>query len=209
MVFKSNIAKISIKLYLACTITLINGESNAQTGLIPEVSMKNTITDAAFYSEDCAVILEDNQEGILEYKSLPLFSYTPPSAKKIIKEGALLEGKGHIYIAGDQRFLVLNLRIHSVRARDSYGDISHDAIMNMVFEDQSILSVNNIERDRGTVDKESGHTDYQAVFPLTKSAVKELQKKFIYQIGLNWEEGYELYELTNIDLIKNQLNCLK
>ena len=70
------------------------------------------------------------------------------------------------------------------------------------------MYLENIERDRGKVKRNDKYTLYEGTFSITKSNASLLKKHSIDKISVLWEEGLEEYEVMNIDLVKNQLNCL-
>ncbi len=144
----------------------------------------------------------------IEFQERTLFVFTHPQIKKWMTDKHLLECKGSIYKVRDNVFLILNFKINSENAKSSYGDLEQGAKIKLQFDKKNYLYLENIERDKGKVNRTEKHTLYQGSFPISKAKIKELKKNDIFKLGVIWEEGYEEYEVINIDLIKNQLNCL-
>lgn len=160
---------------------------------------------------DCIYKTNDISKGthIIEFEPKPIFVYTHPQVRKLLKGRHLMEADAHIYKAGDNLFLVLDMKLNSENARLTYGDLDQGARLKLTFTNNEFVYLDNIERDRGVVDRNRKTTTYQGVFPVSRSKLKDLRKHNIVTAGLFWEEGYEEYEVINVDLIKNQLNCIK
>ena len=101
-----------------------------------------------------------------------------------------------------QTFWKISFLCHEVQSKNG-GSLSTS------FQLCFYLYLENIERDKGKIEKRIRKTFYQGVYPIPKSKLKQLKKHFIYKMGVMWEEGYEEYDIINIDLIKNQINCLE
>ncbi|MBT8190069.1 MAG: hypothetical protein KJO29_06540 [Bacteroidia bacterium] len=194
-------------LYIFCSLPLL---SISQNGIIRFEAGSHQIEQDANQYVDCKYKTNAISKGthVVEFESKPLFVYTHPQVRKLLKGDHLMETEAHIYKAGDNIFLVLDIIINSENARMTYGDLDQGARLKIGFVNSQNLYLENIERDRGLVDRNRKTTSYQGVFRISKSKFKDLRKSNILTMGLFWEEGYEEYEIINVDLIKNQLNCL-
>ncbi|NNE26193.1 MAG: hypothetical protein HKN09_05070 [Saprospiraceae bacterium] len=161
------------------------------------------------HSPDCAFKLLKSNLPSVEMEPRTLFYYTHPKLKSILKDEQLMEGQAHLYKVEENIFLVLDFYINSLNAKKSYGDLDAQSQIKISFDNEEYIYLENIERDRGRVDRRGGKTEYQGVYPIPKSKLKQLRKHFIYKMGVMWEEGYEVYNVINIDLIKNQISCLE
>ena len=158
---------------------------------------------------DCVYKLIKSKLQSVEMESRNLFYYTHPKLKKVLKDKQLMEGKGHLYKVEENIFLVLSFEINSMNAKKSYGDLDAQSQIKITFDNNDYIYLNNIERDKGKTDKRMRKTFYQGVYPIPKAKLKQLRKHFIYKLGVMWEEGYEEYDIINIDLIQNQIKCLE
>lgn len=161
---------------------------------------------------DCAVTRKEVDKQlnipIVEFQARALFMHTHPKFQKWIKNKFLMECSANVYHADKASFLQLHFKINSENAKHSYGKLEQGAKIKIMFSDGEYIYMENIERDRGTMKRSKKTTTYQGIFPIDKSDKKELKKREIEKIGIIWEEGYQEYEVQNVDLIKNQLNCL-
>lgn len=156
---------------------------------------------------DCD-IASDNA-GSLTFVKKDLFVFTHPKIRKVMPEDNLIEAQGNIMKVKENTFLILTIKINSSNARSSYGDLNQGAQLKCMFKGKNnYIYLENLERDKGKINKEDEYTIYQGVFPISKSKQKDLKKNDLFKVGIVWEEGYEEYEIFNIDLIRNQLNCL-
>ena len=161
------------------------------------------------HSPDCVYKLLKSNLPSVEMEAQTMFFYTHPKLKPILKDDHLMEGLANLYKVENDLFLVLNFRINSLNAKKSYGDLDKQSKIKITFENGEYIYLENIERDKGKVEKREGRTSYHGVYPIPKAQTKQLKKHFIYKMGVMWEEGYEEYDIINIDLIKNQIKCLE
>jgi hypothetical protein len=171
------------------------------------------LSDDTFKSSDCIFIDNSSQKDaeliVTEFESRPLFVYTHPKLRRWMTDKFLMEASARLYRANDNVFLRLQIRINSENARGSYGDLEQGQKIKLIFNNGEHLYLENIERDKGKVNKAEKLTLYEGIYPLSKQNIKDLKKRDVYRLGIIWEEGYEEYEIHNIDLIKNQLSCLE
>ena len=120
----------------------------------------------------------------------------------------LVESDAHIYKADKSIFLIINFKINSENARATYGRLDFGAKMKCFLSNGEYIYLENVERDKGKVNRNRDYTIYQGVFALDNYKTKTLRKSGILKIGLIWEEGYQEYNIQNHSLIQNQLNCL-
>ncbi len=142
------------------------------------------------------------------FKAKPLFVYTHPQVKKYMKHQYLMETKAYTEKINDNYFVILNYKINSDRAKTNYGNLEKDGKIKVVLINGDNIYLQNIARDRGKVRKSKKNTSYTGTYALDKEDIKALKKTAISTITVLWEEGVEEYEIQNIDLIMNQLNCL-
>ena len=158
---------------------------------------------------DCQHALKDIQ-GIenIEFEKRVLFVHTIKAFQKINKEKYLLEAYAQILKAGKQEFLLMEFVINSQNAKQTYGKLAFDSKIKLTFLNDDYTYLQNIEQDKGKLNRKEQQTIYKAVYPIDKSKTKLLRKNYIKKIGVIWEEGFQEYNVINIDLISNQLTCL-
>ncbi len=188
---------------------------NAQDA-IPWFDIYNPeINSDAFQSRsgDCIIVKEGYDESlktnVKELESKQWFMHTLPEFKKWMGSKYLVEGSAHIYKADKAIYLITDFKINSENAKDTYGRLDFRAKMKCFLSNGEFIYLENIERDKGKVNRNRDFTLYQGVFALENYKVKALKKHRIVRIGLIWEEGYQEYNIQNSGLIQNQLECLE
>ncbi len=172
-----------------------------------------TPEEDAYIDFDCSTRQSSNKaiSGLetTEFEQGLFFTHTPPNVRKWLGNKSLIEARAHVVKVGKNTFLVLHFVINSEKAKSSYGDLEKGAMAKVFLEDDTELILYNLDRDKGQVRRQSKETVYEGTYNLDKFEVKELKKKDIYKISIVWEEGIESYNVFNINLIRNQLQCLE
>ena len=161
-------------------------------------------------TEDCKILKTKESEGlsILEYQSKALFFHTNSNFKKWSDKKYLMKAYAHIYKVNKNQFVIVDIIINSTNAKRTYGDLEKFAKMKFYLSNGEYIYLENLEKNKGKLNRSAENTEYRMVMALDKSDKKLLQKNYLVKIGVMWEEAYQEYEVLNIDLIKNQLNCL-
>lgn len=164
----------------------------------------------ALETVDCTWRLGDsaNNATIIEFVSLPFFNHSSSNFKKWSNKEYLINCFANLTQIDGSNFLILKLVINSTTAKRTYGDLEKGARMKLFFSNGDFIYLENIEKDRGRLFRAEEHTRYTCVMAIDKSDRKTLLKNPVYKLGIMWEEAYQEYEIQNIDLIMNQLNCL-
>ncbi len=142
------------------------------------------------------------------FESKPLFVYTHPQVKKYMRHQYLMETRAHTEKINENYFVILDYKINSERAKSNYGNLEKDGKIKVNLINGEHIYLMNIARDRGKVRKSKKSTSYTGTYTLDKDDIKALKKTSISTITVLWEEGVEEYEIQNIDLLKNQMNCI-
>jgi len=170
------------------------------------------LKESTFNTADCVPSNESNTnskgENIIEFEPRPFFVYTHPQVRRWMKDKFMMETSANIYQNGENTFLLLHIHINSGNARSSYGDLEKGQKIKLFFSKGDHIYLQNIERNKGAVNRSTDQTLYEGIYLLSKQNLKDLKKRNLNKIGILWEEGYEEYDIQNIDLIKNQISCL-
>lgn len=162
-------------------------------------------SDEAWEKADC--IFSNEDRNILESRAF--FNYTTPTFREQSGKQNLIEADASVVREDRKIFLELQIRIHSINARRSFGKIKAGERMKVYLINGQYFYTENSEKDKGRVSRDEGISYYRIKLALEKDDIKSLKKHFVDKIGIMWEKGYQEYEIHNIDLIKNQLNCIK
>lgn len=172
---------------------------------IKQLAEDNTSSDCALKSSGF-----NSKTGFNEiiFEDKPFFVYTHPQVKKYMKHQYLMETEAHTEKINDNYFVIMNYKLNSDRAKTNYGNLEKDGRIKVALLNGDNIYLKNIARDRGKVRKSKKSTRYTGTYALDKEDIKALKKTSISTITVLWEEGVEEYQIQNINLIKNQLNCI-
>lgn len=161
---------------------------------------------------DCQTLKDGFQSdlsmNVTEFVGRPFFTYTHPQVRKYLKGQALMECTAKVQRVSENHFVIIEYKINSTRAKTNYGNLEKNVKIKVNLMNNDHIYLKSIERDRGKVKKNLKRTTYTGTYAIAKSDVDLLKKHSIDKVTVLWEEGVEEYEVVNVDLIKNQLNCL-
>jgi len=172
------------------------------------------MAENAFQSKSGDCIVEKDgfdkalNTNVKKLKSRQWFMHTLPEFKKWMGSKYLVESSAHVYKADKSTFLIVDFKINSENARETYGRLDFRAKMKCVLSNGESIYLENIERDKGRVNRNRDFTLYQGVFAIENYKIKTLKKHQIVRIGLIWEEGYQEYNIQNSSLVQYQLACI-
>lgn len=135
------------------------------------------------------------------------FGQTKKNQVNKISDKEFLTSETSIVEMGGIYYLVLNIKIASKTAQRSYGIIQKGSPFIIHLIDETEMYIYTNLGSSGKFDPYSGYTKYQCIYQLTKGDVKNLKNLEIKDVGIMWSSGYELYDVYEIDLLMNQLNC--
>ena len=124
--------------------------------------------------------------------------------------------RGRPMISGDIRaerihrgvFLRFDFTLHIPAARRSFGGLPNHTPIRIELLTGEIVNLNNVEANTGTFDDRTNTVFFTALTPLSLSQEKLLRSTEATKIRVGWTTGHEDYEIYNITLIRDQLDCL-
>lgn len=161
-------------------------------------------------SMDChyeKLVLSNGNQAV-QFKSMPLLIYAPEEFKQWSDGQYLLETEAYIYQTNKQVFLVFAFQFNTINAKKTYGSIDQKAQFKVYWQNGESVYLKNIEKDKGRISREKNTSYYQGVILLDRQDLRDLSKNNIVKLGVEWQNGYQEYEVYNQSLVKNQLNCL-
>lgn len=171
-----------------------------------------TIEKMSSLFSDCYVEKEELNKAlgkeIIEFDQAPFFVYNHPQIRKYKLDEFLIESEAYVSKVGDNHFLIIKYIINSEKAKSNYGNLEQGGKIKVTLINSDHLYLENIERDRGKVKHKANKTVYTGTYAIDNEDLKKLKKTSIDKITVLWEEGVEDYYIQNIDLVKQQLNCL-
>ena len=172
---------------------------------------RNTYLDPAQPACKIAYIERDKKGKIkrIETEREPLFGYTHPKLKSYFKEKDFLTCEAQVIMLNNKSYLWLHFTLASKDAIKNYGFIEKNSPIKIQLLDSDIIYVGNTQTANGRLEPYTGYTKYELTIPLDKTNLKHLEKAEIDKIGIMWSSGFEQYEIYNVDLVMNQINCVK
>lgn len=137
------------------------------------------------------------------------FSFTQEKLKPYFKQDNFLTCESQISKVGKSYYVTLTFILKSKDASKTYGSLKENDEMRITFIDGDEIFGANIINSMGEIEPYSGYTKFYGVYEFDKESIDKLSKKLIDNIGVFWSSGFEQYEIYNIDLLLNQIDCLK
>ncbi|HMQ08254.1 MAG TPA: hypothetical protein PKC30_13205 [Saprospiraceae bacterium] len=160
----------------------------------------------------CKIVYNDHDDVLGQHRketqSMQWFALTHPMMRPILKEKDYLNSKAAIVSIGKNTFLSVNIVIGSKDANKAYGIIEKGSEMRIALVNGRNIILKSENRADSKVFPLQNQVAYNIVYKLKKDDIKSLLGKEIDKVGMMWSSGYEDYEVFNVDLIMNQLNCL-
>ncbi len=160
----------------------------------------------------CRIIFNDYDETLSAHRketaSLHWFALTHPMMRPVLKEKDYLTGKVAVLSIGKDHFLSLNINIGSKDADKAYGYVEKGSEMRISLINGRNILLKSSNRADGKVFTLQNQVNYNIVYKLKKDEIKGLIGKEVDKIGIMWSSGFEEYEVFQVDLLMNHLNCL-
>lgn len=137
-----------------------------------------------------------------------LFRYTNPVLI------TYLQGKVHVICeaalvsTGANTSLLLTFTINDPNARKAFGRLDKNSIAALKFIDGSNFTLQNAGADDGVYNSETGATIYRAQYPLDADLLKKIRRMELDKLRIAWSNGYDDYEVQQVDLLMRQAECL-
>ncbi len=137
------------------------------------------------------------------------FGYTHPKLKPYFKDKHFLVCEASLVQISNKNYLNLYVTIASKDAIKNYGYIEKNSQLKIELISGELIYLPNIQNAMGELESYTGNTKYLVTLPIDKSTMKQLSKSEVDKIGIMWSSGYEQYEILHVDLLMNQIDCLK
>jgi len=76
------------------------------------------------------------------------------------------------------------------------------------FMDGSSFILQNTISSEGNYNPETGATIYRAIYPLSPDVLKKIRRSELDKLRVGWNNGYDEYDVQQVDLLMRQANCL-
>jgi len=178
--------------------------------------IEDKLSETAILSDnldDCKLAFNGIDPNTLQKKIATAYeniiTYTHPKLEEYYKEQSFLSGEVSLVQLGKNKYLTLDIIIRSKDAIRNYGMIQVGSPMKIELIDGESAYLFAQANATGTLIPYTSNIKYQVLYLLEKSEYKRLAKMEINNLGIMWSSGYEKYDIYNIDVIMNQINCLE
>lgn len=157
-------------------------------------------------------LMKDEMNGksrVIQTENALLFDYTPEKLKTYFKTNNLLKTNASIRKEGKDFFLHLQISIMSKDAAKNYGFIAEGSLMKIFLVNGRNIALHSGVKSSTRIENYTGNTIYDVFYPINKDALNNLIKFPLDTLGIMWSSGFEKYEIYQVDILMNQLNCLK
>ncbi len=153
---------------------------------------------------------EFSGESRTELRRELLWTFTNDFMRNFLKEKPHILGEAHLSAtSGGLRFLNLTVTINDNNAKKGFGGLARGAQLTLKFIDGSTVLLRNARADDGVADDDLGFTVFSGIFPIEdRGILAQIKKKELDRVRLAWANGFEDYEIFNVDLLMRQAECL-
>jgi len=154
--------------------------------------------------------LRDEATGLRRIELSPgvLFSHTDQDLRPYFKDKELITCRARLSSAGPYTQLILEFHIASLNAQSNFGGLPEGSLLRFKLLDGEFVSLYNLRADRGRIDPYSGHMVFVGRYALDRTEARKLRKTGLDKVRVMWTTGFEDYEVTDVDFLIHQINCL-
>lgn len=205
--FEEKIATLAAKMKitdLPHAIVLSASENN------DDKKMANTTIKNKF-NQPCQLVknIKENKNSYIELRDEALFQFTPSKLKNYFKEKELMKTSVALIEKNGQKLLKLIIRILSKDAAKNYGFIDNGNMMKVHFISGKSAIINSIESSTSTTEPYTGNIIMEVRYNIPNEDAHLFQNVALDQVGIMWSSGFEMYDIYEVDVIMNQMDCLK
>ncbi len=143
-----------------------------------------------------------------EMQRTELFRHTNQALRKIYTDKAHTIGEASLLSIGLNAALRLNLRVNDPNVRRTQGSLQKGGVAILRFVDGSTVTLYNQRADDGEIVPEGQAVNFEAQFPLDRTLLKKIRNTELDKIRLAWTNGYEDYDVQQVDVLMRQAKCL-
>lgn len=185
--------------------------SNIKVKQVQTQDTKSSLNSKTKLDPNCSIAFDRkvNKQRQLATEYSYFFEYTPDKLKSYFKDKELMHVDVNVEKNGKQSYLVLTVRIISKDAAKNYGMIQKENMLKATFISGKSTVLNASDDVRSTIETYSGHSVYSIKYLMEKEDIDLFTKLPLDTVGIMWSSGFETYDIYNVDVIMNQLKCIK
>ncbi len=138
----------------------------------------------------------------------PFFSYTAPEMRKYMKGSDYLNCYAGLTRVGNTKLLNITYQINSKLGQKDYGYIEDESSLIIRLIDGSMITLKAKKQDEGLVDAINNKTTFKNSYLISAKDEKELRKYEVSFVRMVWSNGYEDYEVYELDFLIDMFDCL-
>lgn len=144
-------------------------------------------------------------------KSRNLFSFVDEGYEAIMKGNGYLVCNGFLseINSGKEVLLVLDFEVKSTTGKEEFGGFNKGGKLDLMMIDGSIINLKNTQSDYGKVNVGKSNTIFRGYYKIDKSNLKALMVQEVSLARVYWKDGFEDYEIYELDFFREQIQCLK
>ena len=175
----------------------------------PTPPLKKLVTPTAI--PNCNILRDEKiqKTRFLETGQTVLLTYTPEKLKSYFKLKDLMQISSSVYKEGKHYFLKLYIKIISKDAAKNYGIIQRSNLLKISLISGKTIHSNALADAMPSIENYTGHTYYQVLYPLTTDDIGALEKIPLDTLGMMWSSGFESYDIYDVDVLMQQINCIR
>ncbi|MBT8220531.1 MAG: hypothetical protein KJP00_11935 [Bacteroidia bacterium] len=145
----------------------------------------------------------------IELQPEPFFFHTEPELRQYMKGQEYIECvAGLATSTGGLTTLNLEITIRSQNAIREFGGLQKGNPLTIKLVNGEIVKLISVNSDSGVYDQISNTTVFRNQYLMQKGEEKSFLNSEIDKIRLVWTNGYEDYEIYDVDFLMRQLKCL-
>lgn len=144
----------------------------------------------------------------INLKQQRFFSYTAPEMRKYMKGSDYLNCYAGLTKIGNNKLLNMTFVINSKLGQKDYGYIEDDASLLIKLIDGTMITLKASKQDEGIVDGINNTTTFKNSYFIAPKQEKELRKYEVSFVRMVWSNGYEDYEVYELDFMIDMFDCL-
>lgn len=138
----------------------------------------------------------------------PLFFFIPEEMRLTLRGRPIISSDFSVARKGPGVFLTFHLTLHIPSARRSFAGLPENTPIRLRLLNGEIINLHNLHADNGTYDERTNTVRFTAITALSRRNEMRLRSAEVDQIRVVWATGFEDYDVYDINLIRDHLNCL-
>lgn len=164
-------------------------------------------------SEDCPIAFDGRDEATgqrrIDIEEELLFTHTHEKLRPFLKDKPYMKCEGSMTSLGGFRYLVLEFSFAYPNAREAYGIIEKGSVLTIKLLNGQFVNLVSGILSEGSYNLQSEILTYRVQYPIDKGQISILKRNEVESLIVFWSNGFEEYDVCQMDFFIHQLNCLE